>query len=177
MADVEKTETPEVDAGQQAKAAADAIRDLFATLDPPAEIEVQNVYGRTSKVRNAVPARNQMRAMRELEKLAALATSPDMRELAQSAGSGVGGVVGFLVRAAMREDVLDMLCTAFAEAHPAIVDQARADAKEHGVSGADKLTVADLFPVEEVVSGLVPFLLRLIRKGMTAISSLSKPNP
>ena len=177
MADVENTQPQESVEPASAKAAADAIRDLFATLDPPAEIEVTNVYGRVTRARNAVAARNQMRAMRELEKLASLATSPDMQELAQGAGAGVGGVVGFLVRAAMREDVLDMLCTAFAEAHPAIVDQARADAKEHGVSGADKLTVADLFPVEEVVSGLVPFLLRLIRKGMTAISSLSKPNP
>ncbi len=177
MAVVETTEKTEVDAGQQAKAAADAIRDLFATLDPPAEIEVQNVFGRVTKARNMVPARNQMRAMRELEKLAALASSPDMQELAQSAGSGVGGVVGFLVRAAMREDVLDMLCAAFAEAHPAIVDQARADAKDNGYANSDKLTVADLFPVEEVVSGLVPFLLRLIRKGVTAISSLSKQNP
>ena len=175
MADVEKKE--EVQAQPDPRAAMDAIRDLFATLDPPAEMEITNVYGTTLKVRNSVSARCQIRAMRELEKLVSLTSSPEMQDLASSAGSGIGGVVGFLVRAAMNEAVLDALCGAFAEAHPSVVEVARKDAAANGEANAAKLHVADLFPVEEVVGGLLPFLLRLIRKGVTVLSSLTQSPP
>ncbi len=168
----------EVEVAPAVKAAADAIRDLFATIDPPSEVIVSNIYGGSMKLRSSVAARNQIRAMRELEKLSALTSTPELQEAAKSAGGGITGVIGFLVKAAMRDEVLDALCAAFAEAHPAALDAARADAKADGVKGADKLLVADLFPVEEVVQGLVPFLLRLIQKAIAAISSLTSPqNP
>jgi hypothetical protein len=170
MSDVDQNDKPM----EAARNAVDAIRDLFATIDPPAEIEVVNVYGGSTKIRSSVPARNQIRAMRELEKLTALAATEEMQALAKNVGSGIGGVVGFLVRAAMREDVLDALCASFAEAHPAALEAARADAKAAGVKGADKLGVADLFGVEEVASGLVPFLLRMLQKAASALSQLSK---
>ena len=174
MSDVEEKKTETAPA---VSAAVDSIRELFATLDPPAEIEVANIYGGVTKLRSSVPARNQVRAMRELEKLMGLAASDDMQSLAKQSGSGIGGVVGFLVRAAMRDDVLDALCAAFSEAYPQALDSARSDAKAQGVKGADKLGVADLFGIEEVATGLVPFLLRMIQKAATVLGSLSKPNP
>ena len=170
MSDVEQTET----VSPSVKAAVDTIRDLFAAIDPPAEIEVSNIYGGTIKVRSSVPARNQIRAMRELEKLMAFGASDEMQALAKQSGTGVAGIVGFLVRAAIREDVLDALCAAFAEAYPHVLDAARSDAKSNGVKAADKLGVADLFGIEEVAAGLVPFLLKMIQRAAAALGQLSK---
>jgi hypothetical protein len=168
---------------QRARAAIESIRDLFATLEPPTDVEVQDASGRVHRVRSVVAARAQIRAMQELERIASMPGNDELAGIAATMKGGIQGAVAMLVRAAAKDDVLDGLSRAFAAAHPAAVHAAAEgtgfkvmlDQRGNIANGE---IVADLFPVEEVVGGLVPFFIRLVGRilgMMTKAASTTNP--
>jgi hypothetical protein len=144
---------------EDVREAAKGLHDLFATLVPPEEIEICDVFGGEYRVRAVLPARRQIVVMRQIEAL--LAVDANVGALA---GSGVEGIAGALVALASNEVVLDGISSAFAAAHPAVVASARARAIEAGLDRSDAEHPADLFAIEELVGGLVPFFVRLVAK-------------
>lgn len=168
------TEPDVSEAARKARAAMDSLRDLLVTLDPPSDVMLKDAFGGEHKVRSVVPARAQVRAMGELEKLASMPGGQGLQEFAQAArGSGMQAAIQMLVRAATNEAVLDGLCAAFTHAHPQAVAAAQKQAAAAGVTATH---VADLFPVEEVVAGLVPFLIRLVSR-LVGLVTKAEPDP
>jgi hypothetical protein len=159
MDEPESTEAPPAEADlNRAKGALQAIRELLETLEPSATIRIEDAYGGVYTLRSAVPARAQIRAMRALESVSSLAGGEDLQAFAAASRGGVQAALTMLIRAAANEQVLDGLCAAFGHAYP---DAVRAASVASGVKATE---VADLFPVEEVVAGLVPFCIRLVRR-------------
>jgi hypothetical protein len=146
---------------EDVREAAKGLRDLFATLVPPDEIEIEDVYGGRYVERAVLPARRQIVVMRKIEAL--LALDGDVGAITLG-GSGAEGIVNALVSLASNEKVLDGLSAAFEAAHPSVVASARERARSTGVSEADSTHPADLFAIEELVGGLLPFFVRLVAK-------------
>jgi len=169
-AELSAEETSEV-VGADVDSALESMRKMFDTMDPPSTIKIMDAFGGEHTTRALLPARKQVRVMRELEALSGADVS---MEAISNMGDGAEGIVAAIVAMANDEAVLDSLSRAFALAHPKIVARARNAAIADGESEEDTKHVADLFPVEEIVSGLVPFFLRLANRMMSLLGPVSK---
>lgn len=156
----EPGETPQgTQSAEEVREAAKSLRDLFSTLVPPDEIEIRDVFGGSYTVRAVLPARRQIVVMRKIESLLSVNA-----EVGALAGSGIEGIAGALITLASNEAVLDGISAAFESAHPSVVGSARSLGRESGLSEEEISHPADLFSIEELVGGLVPFFVRLIAK-------------
>lgn len=159
---VEAENAPTVEGGvEDVREAAEGLRRLFSTLVPPDEVEIEDAFGGRYTVRAVLPARRQIVVMRKIEGL--LSVDAEIGALA-TAGAGVEGIASAIVSLASNEVVLDGVAGAFEAAHPSVVEQARARARDAGVSEEESTHPADLFSIEELVGGLLPFFLRLAAK-------------
>ena len=158
-------ETPDI--GEEAL---QQVSSLLQRLIPADTVEIEDIFGNQYRVRAVLPARRQVKVLRHLEKLMQISsTGIDMSEVRQM---DVGNIAALFLSLAENDDVLDSLCAAFQEAHPKVVEAAhKAQPTE------EKADVADLFPLEEVIGGLVPFFARLASKMMTMVGSMTGPNP
>jgi hypothetical protein len=143
----------------------DEVRALLERLVPPETVELADVYGNKYTVRPVLSARRQIAVLRHAEKLMNLAAGT-----VDGMTFDVGNIGAILIRLADNERVLDVLCDAFEAAHPQVVIHARS------VAESDENHVADLFPVEEIVGGLVPFCVRLATKLLDMAAAIV-PNP
>ena len=139
----------------------DQFRRLLDVLDPPDEVVVLDAFGQSHRLTSAVSARAQIRILREFERVKDL---PVAQGLDLSGGGGVGLA---LLMLAQDPDVLSALARCFEIAHPAAVAAARESAGEIVIEDS-----ADLFPIEELVAGLVPLFGRLIQRSAGAIQAL-----
>ena len=158
--DAESVQSPEK-AADDVREAARGLRELFSTLVPPDEIEIQDAFGGRYCVRAVLPARRQIVVMRQIESL--LSAESGVKALTAT-GSGIEGIAAALISLATNEVVLDGICRAFGAAHPDVVKQAQARAMAVEVPKKDATHPADLFAIEELVGGLLPFFLRLAAK-------------
>lgn len=165
------TEKPALDP----KAAMASIRSLLDTVEPRAEVQIQDALGNEYRVRTTLPARRQIRALRGLEEAMELAWG--MEVSTEDLGDGdKGGKMLRLVKAALsREDILEKVAEAFGEAYPDTVEKARTASREAGENATNP---ADLFPVEALADALFPLLVRLARKIMgTMATAVEKTRP
>lgn len=145
------------------------LRNLLATLVPPETLEIQDAFGNKHLTRSTLPARSQIKVMQQLEKLWQLSLNGDnVSDL-----SGVSGVTQMLIGLAANEDVLDSLSNAFACAHPAAIKTAKLSALESGLSESECSHAADLFPVEEIIAGLLPFFIRLANRAIELMGKMT----
>lgn len=145
-------------------AAVATLKDLFATLVPPDKIEISDALGNRYQARAALPARAQIMVIQHLERLAGIGVSP-----LESLGGGLPAIANLVVTLARDPDVLNGIADAFGAAHPKVVAGAVAASKAEG----DGYThPADLFAVEELVAGLVPFFIRFAAKAADLISQV-----
>jgi hypothetical protein len=149
-----------------ARDAMEHLRQLFATLVPPDTLELQDALGNTYTARAALPARAQIKVMQQLQALS------DREVSMPTAGTDAAGMIGMLVQLAADPVVLDGVADAFAAAHPAVLVQARDAAKAQGL---DYTHPADLFPVEDLVAGLVPFFVRFARRAADLMGQVTGP--
>ena len=142
--------------------AMDEVLALLRRLDPPETVELQDVYGNTFTVRPVLSARKQIAVLRHAEKLMKLGAG----DTSTMAVSGIEDIGAVLIRLSDNEEVLNVLCAAFEAAHPHIVVNSRDSATDAGDApeGGGVAHVADLFAIEEIVGGLVPFCIRLATK-------------
>ena len=158
---------------EEATQAAQDLRDLFATLVPPDTIELTDALGNRYTVRSALPARAQIRVMQQMDEL--LSAEVDTSSISLVAqGGGLNAMANALVSLSKQPKILDGLAATFTAAHPAIVKQAGQAATEAGVEAAD---AADLFPAEELVAGLVPFIVRSAGRLVELATGLGAASP
>lgn len=168
---------PEPDASPSEPTTKDAmeqLRTLFDQLVPPSKVEITDAFGTRYTVRGVLPAKAQIMVMQQLESIMDSSVSGEVLVKARSAT----GMVSAIVMLAGRPGVLEALAAAFAVAHPAAVKAAAERARHEGVELTDPPNAADLFPVEEIISGLAPFLVRFAKRLIGVVSAvLPTANP
>lgn len=165
MTDEETPDTGEVTESEPSvQEAVGQLRDLFATLVPPDRLELQDALGNRYTTRAVLPARSQIKVMQTLS---------DLWDLEVNApGTDVSSVIGLLVKLAGNPVVLDGMCEAFQTAHPKVVESAQTAAKSEGLEWTHP---GDLFPVEELVAGLVPFFIRFAHRAANLMEQVTTP--
>lgn len=165
---------------QSAAEALTSIRELFAVLSVPDRIEVVDTLGNTYSLRARIPARAQIRVMQEVDRLASQeAGGVDIAAIsARAAGGGARGVMGAVIALTTQPGVLETLAFAFELSHPEAVAAARAAYELAVPSSAPRtLGALDLFGVEELAAGVVPFFLLLGRRLATIASEMMASPP
>jgi hypothetical protein len=157
---------PSNDTTMDAREALDSLRDLFATLVPPERLTLTDAYGNAYTARAVLPARAQIKVMQQLHALWE-------RDVPAITGQDAAGVAGLLVALAADAEVLDGLADAFEAAHPSVCAQARKAAEAEGARPADVAHAADLFPVEELVAGLIPFFVRFASRAASLMGEMT----
>jgi len=159
-----------IDIAEASQNITDAVTSLLETLVPPKDIQIVDVFGNEYELPTSVSARKQIKILREFEKL------KDIPAEKFSIKDGTpAGIVSMIVDIAMNEIVFDVICKCFYTAHTLTVLKAKTVADEEGVEvEKDHLGVGDLFPIEEIVSGIVPLFIRLARRTGSALAVLSK---
>lgn len=158
----ETPETPSVPALNP-----DAIRELLDTLIPPGDTEIEDALGNVYRISTRLPARAEVMVIREIEALADLDVDP----AAFRTGSAPN-LIRRMIGLATDPRVLDALCHAFEIAHPRTVARAREAAYAAGTVTAPG-EVSDLFGLEAIVSGLIPFVARLLRRALDLIERVT----
>lgn len=156
--------TPEAN-GQDLAGEMDKFRKLLDVIDPPKNVEIVDIFGKIHSVSGVVSARSQIKIYREFEKV---------RELPVAEGAFAnlgGGVTAGLLALAANPEVLSGLGRSFEIAFPIVFREVKAKAEAEGLEVED---ASDLFPIEEVVSALVPLFYRLVRRGMSVATVLDQ---
>jgi hypothetical protein len=143
----------------------DDLRRVIDVMVPPITVEVVDVFGNQYTLAGVVAARVQIQILRLVEGLASLPAGA----LFAGADATAGGALKLLTGLAHEPKVLESLAAAFQIAHPRAVEQAMEDARSAGLDPKD---AADLFAVEEIVAGLVPLFVRLVKRGTLAATAL-----
>lgn len=165
--DAETSESP-VAATAKAADAMRAIRELFDALVPPENVEIFDIFGTVHKLRSRLPARSQIIVMQEIDRLADSETGVDLGAIVSDArGGGMAAVLRAVVRVSTEPGVLAGIVRAFEIAHPKAVADARVAGGDEGTAAVD---AADLFGVEEMVAGLLPFLFALGKRILALVS-------
>lgn len=165
------TPTPETPAAGMA-----GLLALFDTLAPPdLDVKIRDVAGTEHTLPAALPARRQIEVLRAIEKMKdAVVNDAALVELADAFNGQITGkalmvAIGRGVVALCANDgILNGIEAAFTKAHPEVVKRALQNA------GLDPAThcAADVFAIEDLVAGLLPFFVRLMKRGATAISAM-----
>lgn len=146
------------------------LRELFTTLVPPETLELRDAFGNTHLVRATIPARSQIKVMQQLDSIWGIDTS----EITMSEGmGGIGGISNLIIKLCSNEVLFESICGAFEYAHPRAFKDAQKSAIACGVDAEDTKHVADLFPVEEIVAGLIPFFIRLASRAVNLMNQVT----
>lgn len=154
---------------QQVANSMDGLQKILETLVPPGSIEVEDINGKKHTLPSAVPARRQIALLRIVQEMQAVAVSDAevaaLGKLLISGGGerGVPAALGALiVELADNEKFLALLGKAFETAHP---------------SACREGNPLDLFGVEELVAGLVPLFVRILKRAGSALGALAAVTP
>ncbi len=149
-------------------------RDLFGVLVPSSTVSVTDAFGGEHVLRGMTSARNQALILREFEAISKIV------DISNIDRSNLPNLASAILSIAQHDGVLDHLAAAFAHPHEGAIVRARRNAERVYISDrtedepllesvrtaareyAAELGVADLFPVEELAAGLVPFFVRLV---------------
>lgn len=161
---------------QDLKANTDGLARLLDTLVVPETVEIRDSAGRQYTLPTSLPARRQIKVMRtanEMRKVAVgdaevAALGALFARADTSSSTGLMGSLGAIVMAlADNEAFLTLVGRAFTEAHPDVAAQALL------AGGGGHIDVLDVFAVEELVAGLLPFSLRILRRAGGLMTGLA----
>lgn len=143
-----------------------ALQRILDTLVPPTKICIENVNGEKFDLAAAIPARRQIALLRIIEEMRSIAVN-DSQAVALtkilSGGFDAAAIAQLVVTMAENEKFLSLVGKAFSTAHPSAVPD-----------GQDPL---DLFAAEEMVAGLIPLFLRIVKRAGGLISVMAAATP
>lgn len=131
---------------------------LLDQLVPPDEVVINTCDGTTHTLPGAIPARRQIKVFRHLRELVEV-PSVTASLGSVSANQGAGAIVGVIISLATDEKVAELIGQIFQEAYPEACGE------------EDPL---DLYPIEELVVALVPFLERFVKRVGSGVITLGK---
>ena len=146
------------DIGPMLRQATDALRELFDTLVPLKTIMLEDVFGMSYTVRGSLNARSQIKVAQALEAMFGSSADEATRAtLLRAREQGMDGIIAAMIELATDPAVMASLASAFEAAHPDVVAHALETSQKHDEECID---AADVFAVEEMVAGLLPFFVR-----------------
>ena len=147
----------------------EAVVDFKSIMDilvPQDTVEVVDLFGNNHMVRSSIPARAQIKILRELDSIKTSALAEQIQGIGDG---GMGNIVGALASLADDPKVLTALAKCFQYAHPQVVQSVGEEATEKGIEWED---AADLFGIEEVIAGIIPLFIRLMKRAAQAAGSM-----
>ena len=144
------------------------LMEMLEKLVPPEKIEIIDIFGNTFHKPSVLSARKQIKVVREFEKVISLLKTEDIKIENNS------DIIDFLVKSGTKEDVLIGLGQCFHIAFPDVVNNSKQYAKEREIEIEEECPTIDLFSLEDIVGAIVPLFIRLAKKLVGAITSLTK---
>jgi len=132
-----------------------SIEDLLQKLVPSNDVVVKDCWGKETRLPSALPARRQIKVFRifkDISEMPAVLSVFD-GEMSTDAGS----IIDIIIQMASDEEVANRLGDAFSTAHPDVC--------------GDKDPL-DVFPIEELLAGLIPFFIRFLHRGVGAMGAV-----
>ena len=133
------------------------IKDLISVLKPAKSINISDVYGNEYGLRLFISAENQIELVRIFESISEEAIKKDIDI------KSVKRVVAAVLKLALDPDVAKSLGEAFALAHPKVFKAAVKASKDEG-DNFKRMT--QLFSLQDIVGGVMPFLFDAVNKMM-----------
>lgn len=169
---------------ESALALASEWSELLETLVPPDSVEVEDITGAKHRLRASLPAAVEMRIIRCLQQAKLPDLMPVADRMLQAQGDTqetLAGVLDGIATLLGDEGILQAVAESFAMAHPRAMREATEnvlsdpDTRDY-VSGSSP-SASELFSTTDLLSGLVPFVLRAVsRIGATAATLLPSPS-
>lgn len=133
------------------------LEQLLEKLVPPSKVTVETCEGESIELPGAIPARRQVKVFRMIRNL--IEMDAVSNALLNASSGEMASIVNSIVALAVQDEVAEALGDIFDAAYPNVI-----------ASGDDAI---DVFPIEEIVTALVPFSERFIRKiggGMSVLA-------
>ena len=154
----EKKENPKEQSIEQAT---ETLKGLFANLVPVDHVEITDIFGVRHKIATTISARNQIKVLRIIE---------DVKDIEFNLNiSDETNILEMLLSLAGNENFLMAIGKCFDLAYPHVVLELKKQAEENGYECEDAL---DLFPIEDVLSAIIPLFIRLAKKTIGAFQNL-----
>ena len=152
--------------------ATDTIKNIIENLVPPDEILIVDVWGEEHKLPATCSARSQIKIMRIFEDLKDI-TLPENLAIDAEALS-IKDFVGLLGKLITNDYVFESVCRCAQLAHPKLIAELKAKAESQNMDIDEATPAGDLFPIEEVITMIVPLFLRIARRGAQAIQKMTE---
>ena len=145
-----------------------AFTNLFETLVPPKSVEIENVFGTKKTVSSFISARNQIKVLREFDKIKDVIGEFDLTQSGE-------GLFASIISVASNENVLNTICDCFYAVNETFVVESIKEAKENGIKIKNSAEAcADLFGLEEMVSAIIPLFLRMLKRATQAMGTVPR---
>lgn len=146
---------------------ADALVKLLDTLVPPDKVCIYDIFNKKHEFPTTISARCQIKVLREFDRIKKI-------DVGEISGIDMSNIINTIISLASNEEVLRSISRCFAVAHPRVLASVKKRADKEKVSYEEgDFCAADLFPLEEMVSAIVPLFLRLAKRGGAAIAKLN----
>ena len=147
----------------------DLIRELLDKIGPQDSIEIEDLYGNRYTLKSRVSARSQIKIGREFEKAV---EGISVSEILDQQSIGVQGIISAFIKIASEDKVLKGIDKCFQIAHPGPYKQTLALAKKDPDMPKNP-TAIDFFSIEDILGGVLPLFLGLLRKGAGILTAIS----
>jgi len=160
-------------AADAAKKAMASIRGLFAELSPPEESTIVDALGNEYRIGSTCSARAQIKMMHEFENVLGSKVSIAEFQAAWSSEGGGAAAAGKMLVTTMKDPaVLESIARSFEISRPFVyADAAKAWSTKTGKDFDGD--ASDLFPLEEIANGLVPFFVRFAVRMTETVTNLA----
>ena len=143
-----------------------SIKNFLATLVPPTNIVIEDIFGNSYELACSVSARNQIKILREFDKIKDIGS-----DFKFSADGSVGSLVDNIISIATDDQALLIICRCFSLGHGACLEQVKEVANANSTPyDAGDMACADLFALEELVTAIVPLFIRLAKRASQAVN-------
>jgi len=132
-------------------------------LVPPDTLDISDIYGNSYTLPTAISARSQIKVIRVFEDLM---EKIDKTKFVVPDPVTMPALLKALLIVSSDELVIESIEKCFGLAHPKVLKSAL---KGYGKGGS----AADVFSIEELLSGVVPLFIRLLRRGTSLITKMA----
>ena len=141
--------------------ATESLKGLFANLVPVDMVSVTDIFGVKHDLATSISARKQIKILRIIEEVKDIEFNLNITDETN--------ILEMLLSLASNEKFLTAVGKCFDLAYPHIVNELKEQAINNGYECDDAL---DLFPIEDVLSAIIPLFIRLAKRTIGAFQNL-----
>jgi len=140
-----------------------ALTVFLDKLVPPEKLQIEDIGGNKYKLRTSISARNQIKVIRRFEEMM---KKVDKSKLVIEQPITLSSILSAFMTISSDDVVMSAMEDCFQLAHPVVLKDAVS------ACGNKKSKAADVFPIEELLSGVLPLFIRLLKRGTMVISQM-----